>query len=117
VNGKFRLNIVVCSNNKATIQKHYCNAHCLLNLTYSLTPCLTYLDLGSAPNIQQYLTLPRALSKFFSNHDTMPDELDVRDDREEAHEEGGDDEVCLNAVTAGSLHRSPACSPMHKPNG
>lgn len=23
----------------------------------------------------------------------MPDELDVRDDREEAHEEGGDDEV------------------------
>jgi hypothetical protein len=25
----------------------------------------------------------------------MPDELDVRDDREEAHEEGGDDEVSL----------------------
>lgn len=23
----------------------------------------------------------------------MPDELDVKDDREEAHEEGGDDEV------------------------
>jgi hypothetical protein len=29
----------------------------------------------------------------------MPDELDVRDDREEAHEEGGDDEVGLNAIT------------------
>lgn len=29
----------------------------------------------------------------------MADELDVRDDREEAHEEGGDDEVSTNAIT------------------
>ncbi len=26
----------------------------------------------------------------------MPDEFDVKDDREEAHEEGGDDEVGSN---------------------
>ena len=28
----------------------------------------------------------------------MPDELDIRDDREEAPEEGGDDEVSSTAV-------------------
>jgi hypothetical protein len=30
----------------------------------------------------------------------MPDDLDIRDDREEAHEDGGDDEVSI--ITAGS---------------
>jgi hypothetical protein len=40
----------------------------------------------------------------------MPDELDVRDDREEAHEEGGDDEVSLNAAFfGGSYHTANPC--------
>jgi len=38
----------------------------------------------------------------------MPDEFDVRDDREEAREEGGDDEVGLAAIKlAASTLQSP----------
>jgi hypothetical protein len=40
----------------------------------------------------------------------MPDELDVRDDREEAHEEGGDDEVSFNTTFFGcSYHPANPC--------
>lgn len=38
----------------------------------------------------------------------MPDEFDVRDDRDEAREEGGDDEVGLIAIKlAASILQSP----------
>jgi hypothetical protein len=47
----------------------------------------------------QYFTLSQKPSQAQAqtNH-TMPDEFDVRDDREEAREEGGDDEVGLTAI-------------------
>lgn len=40
----------------------------------------------------------------------MPDEFDVRDDHEEAHEEGGDDEVGLSAIKSGGSDLHSPCS-------
>ena len=40
----------------------------------------------------------------------MPDEFDVRDDREEAHEEGGDDEVGFTFSSLGWQIILPLCA-------
>jgi hypothetical protein len=54
--------------------------------------------------------LVHTFSKAFSHDDIMPDELDVRDDREDTHEEGGDDEVRFSVVRYGRLGLRATCS-------
>jgi hypothetical protein len=78
---------------------------CALTIeSYTFTANLSDLfrsSICTKPSTKPYT---QAIWKNFSYLDMMPDELDVRDDREEAHEEGGDDEVGLNAAFLGGLH-------------